>query len=86
MRPWPVAFTTYEGTRWKLLSVEVLDETTTEAPGTIIQKDKKNLWIACGEGTVLAIKELQPAGKGKQAIAEFLNGSGQHVEIGQQVK
>ncbi|HCB27702.1 MAG TPA: methionyl-tRNA formyltransferase, partial [Enterococcus sp.] len=46
----------------------------------------KNLWIACGGGTVLAIKELQPAGKGKQVIAEFLNGSGQHVEIGQQVK
>ena len=41
MRPWPIAFTTYEGIRWKLLSVEVLEETTDKAPGTIIRKDKK---------------------------------------------
>lgn len=86
MRPWPIAFTTYEQTRWKLLNVEELAEKTTAEPGTIIKKDKKNLWIACGKQTVLAIKELQPAGKGKQAINEFLNGSGQQVMIGQQVK
>lgn len=86
MRPWPIAFTTYEKTRWKLLAVEVLDEKTTAEPGTIIKKDKKNLWVACGNQTVLAIKELQPAGKSKQAISEFLNGSGQQVTIGQQVK
>lgn len=86
MRPWPIAFTTYEQTRWKLLNVEALAEKTTAVPGTIIKKDKKNLWIACGKQTVLAIKELQPAGKGKQAVNEFLNGSGQQVMIGQQVK
>lgn len=86
MRPWPIAFTTYEQTRWKLLNVEALAEKTTAEPGTIIKKDKKNLWIACGKQTVLAIKELQPAGKGKQTINEFLNGSGQQVMIGQQVK
>jgi len=86
MRPWPIAFTTYEQTRWKLLNVEALAEKTTAEPGTIIKKDKKNLWIACGKQTVLAIKELQPAGKGKQAVNEFLNGSGQQVMIGQQVK
>ncbi|WP_218656974.1 methionyl-tRNA formyltransferase [Enterococcus hirae] len=86
MRPWPIAFTTYEQTRWKLLNVEALAEKTTAESGTIIKKDKKNLWIACGKQTVLAIKELQPAGKGKQAINEFLNGSGQQVMIGQQVK
>ncbi|MEA4830126.1 MAG: methionyl-tRNA formyltransferase [Enterococcus thailandicus] len=86
MRPWPIAFTTYEDARWKLLAVEPLAEESTEAPGTIIRKDKKNLWIACGNQTVLAIKELQPAGKGKQTIQAFLNGSGQHVMVGQQVK
>ena len=86
MRPWPIAFTTYEQTRWKLLNVEALAEKTTAEPGTIIKKDKKNVWIACGKQTVLAIKELQPAGKGKQAVNEFLNGSGQQVMIGQQVK
>lgn len=83
MRPWPIAFTTYQGSRWKLWDVAVLDETTTAVPGTIIAKDKKHLKIACGEGTVLAIKELQPAGKGKQQIQAFLNGVGQHVTTGE---
>jgi methionyl-tRNA formyltransferase len=86
MRPWPIAFTTYNGSRWKLLDVQPLEETTEEQPGTIIFKDKKNLWIACGNKTVLAIKELQPAGKGRQLIQEFLNGSGQQVQVGQKVE
>lgn len=86
MRPWPIAFTTYENIRWKLWETTVVEELTQAVPGTIIRKDKKRLWIACGEGTVLAINELQPAGKGKQSISAFLNGSGQHIEIGQQVR
>lgn len=87
MRPWPIAFTTYQGSRWKLWDVRPMpEETTTAIPGTIIRKDKKNLWIACGAGTVLAIDELQPAGKGKQNIQAFLNGNGQHVSEGQMVE
>lgn len=85
MRPWPVAYTDYEGSRWKVLAVTPLEETTTEAPGTIIARDKKTLKIACGAGTVLTLDELQPAGKGVQGIAEFLNGSGQKVAVNQKV-
>jgi methionyl-tRNA formyltransferase len=85
MRPWPVAFTTYEDVRWKIWETEVLTETTDQAPGTIVLRAKKALHIACGQGTVLAIKELQPAGKGKLAIVDFLNGVGQHVAEKQKV-
>ncbi|REC32534.1 methionyl-tRNA formyltransferase [Enterococcus pseudoavium] len=85
MHPWPVAFTTYEGARWKIFRTTPLAETTTAAPGTIVTRTKKALHIACDEGTVLAIIELQPAGKAKQTIQAFLNGSGQAVAEGQQV-
>lgn len=85
MHPWPVAFTTYEGTRWKIFHTTPLSEATTEAPGTIVTRTKKALHIACGQGTVIAIDELQPAGKAKQEIQSFLNGSGQSVTKGQQV-
>lgn len=85
MRPWPIAHTTYESSRWKMLAVTPLDETTTQEPGTIIFRDKKQLKIACGKGTVLTIDQLQPAGKGAQSIADFLNGSGQKVAINQKV-
>lgn len=80
MRPWPTAFTTYKEINWKLWDVTPLTETTDAEPGTIIYRGKKELWIACGEGTVLAINTIQPSGKGKLAIQDFLNGVGQTVE------
>lgn len=86
MRPWPIAYTTYEAARWKLWQVTPLSETTTEAPGVIIERTKKTLKIACGAGTILQIDDLQPAGKGRLTIQEFLNGVGQKVAVGQQVK
>ncbi|HCE11209.1 methionyl-tRNA formyltransferase [Enterococcus sp.] len=85
MRPWPIAFTMYQDQRWKIWSVSPVAQTTTAAPGTIIERSKKELLIACGSGTVLAIDSLQPAGKGQQDIAAFLNGSGQQVQVGQKV-
>lgn len=87
MRPWPVAYTTYQGARWKMWAATPLEEeTTTEAPGTIIQINKKNFWIACGEGTVLQIDVLQPAGKGQLKAVEFINGVGRTVQVGENVE
>lgn len=82
MRPWPVAFTTYQETRVKLWDTTPLDETTTKAPGTIIKINKKNFLVACGEGTVLQINDLQPAGKGRLKAVEYLNGVGRIMEEG----
>ncbi|NKC59293.1 methionyl-tRNA formyltransferase [Vagococcus fluvialis] len=82
MRPWPVAFTTYQETRVKIWDTTPLDETTTKAPGTIIKINKKNFLVACGEGTVLQINDLQPAGKGRLKAVEYLNGVGRTMEEG----
>lgn len=87
MRPWPVAYTTYQGTRWKMWeATPLVDETTTEAPGTIVQINKKNFWIACGEGTILQVEVVQPAGKGQLKAAEFINGVGRTVQVGENVE
>lgn len=82
MRPWPVAYTMYQDSRVKIWDTMVLEETTTEKPGTIIQINKKNFWVACGEGTVLQINDLQPAGKGRLKAVEYLNGVGREMEVG----
>lgn len=79
MRPWPIAFTKYKEKNWKIWDVAPLDETTTAVPGTIIKCSKKELWIACGEGTILSVNILQPSGKGKLFIQDFLNGVGKTV-------
>lgn len=85
LRPWPIAFTVHQGENWKIWRTQVLEETTEEAPGTIIRKDKKELWVACGEGSAIAILELQPAGKSRQEIRAFLNGTGQKVKAGERL-
>ena len=79
MRPWPTAFTTYQDNNWKLWEVTPLTETTTAEAGTIVKRNKKELWIACGQGTILAVNVLQPSGKGKLAVQDFLNGVGKMV-------
>lgn len=86
MRPWPVAYTVYQGVRWKLWDVSVVEETTTEAVGTIIRCDKKDLWVAAGAGTIVQINRLQPSGKGQLSAVEFLNGVGQHLKVGEKLE
>ncbi|MGY3765529.1 methionyl-tRNA formyltransferase [Vagococcus vulneris] len=86
MRPWPVSYTTYQGIRWKLWDVTPLEEKTNAQPGTITAIDKKSFQIACGNGTLLRINRLQPAGKGQLTAAEFLNGVGRQLEAGEKVE
>lgn len=86
MRPWPTAFTIYQDTNWKIWETEPVYETTDAQPGTIIKRSKKELWIACGEATVLSVKSLQPSGKGRLSAQEFLNGSGQAVKEAEKVE
>lgn len=72
--PWPAAVTELNGTRCKVFSTSVLEETTGKAPGTVIAADKKGLKIACGGGTVLQINELQADGGKRLKAADYLRG------------
>lgn len=85
MHPWPVAYTMFGESRWKLFKATVSQEQTTEVPGTIVSLGKHEFGIACGQGTILLVTRLQPAGKGQLSATEFLNGIGQTIEIGSQV-
>jgi methionyl-tRNA formyltransferase len=60
--------------RTKIHQTHLVDETTTALPGTVVKKGKHDLWLATGDGKVIAIDELQPAGKPKMAITAYLNG------------
>lgn len=82
MRPWPVAYAVYQDKRMKLWSTTPLEEKTTKKAGTIIKLNKKDFWVACGEGTILQVNELQPAGKGRLKAVEYLNGVGRDMEVG----
>lgn len=72
--PWPAAVTELNGTRCKIFSTAVPEETTDKAPGTVLMADKKGLKLACGGGTVLQINELQADGGKRMKAADYLRG------------
>lgn len=72
--PWPAATTTLGGVRCKVLASRLTGETTSIAPGGVVQADKGGLKLACGDGRVLELVSLQPDGKKPMAAAAFLMG------------
>lgn len=72
--PWPAAVAELDGVRCKVFSTAVCDQCVSQAPGTVVQADKKGLKIACGGGTLLELREIQPNGKKRMAAAAFLLG------------
>ncbi len=75
LRPAPGAYTLLEGERFKIWDTEVVTETTDKEPGTVVQRDKEDLYVACGAGTVLSLKEVQPAGKKRLNVVNYLAGA-----------
>ena len=72
--PWPSAVAALDGIRCKIIRTSLLEEESNQQPGTVLQADKKGLRIACGDGRVLEILELQPDGKKVMPAAAFLLG------------
>ncbi|WP_261809440.1 methionyl-tRNA formyltransferase [Levilactobacillus humaensis] len=85
LRPLPTAHVYLNGVRTKLWQVKVLDQTTDLKPGQLVSHDKHHLAIATGDHGVLAIETLQPAGKPKLSITDFLNGTQDALNVGEQV-
>ncbi len=72
--PWPAAVTQLDGVRCKILKTSLTQETSIKPAGTVVQADKRGLKLACGDGKVLEIQELQPDGKKAMAATAFLLG------------
>ena len=67
--PWPSAVTQLDGIRCKVLRTAITGETSGKAPGSILQADKRGLKVACGDGRVLELLEVQPDGKKRMAAS-----------------
>lgn len=73
--PWPGAVCLFRGAPLKLHRVEPLAETTSLPPGSLLPGPP--LRVACGQGTVLALHEVQQEGRKKVTAENFRNG--QHL-------
>jgi methionyl-tRNA formyltransferase len=83
MQPWPTAYTYWhrEGQmplRLIISKAAWREQAASEGvlPGQVIVRPEENshLWVAAGSGSQVEILELQPAGKRRMAVAEFLRG------------
>jgi len=72
-QPWPGAFTTFRGKQLMLHSIRSAVGAALLAPGEI-QSVNETLLVGCGEGTAIAVDELQMEGKRRMSGREFLNG------------
>lgn len=73
--PWPCAVTDIiHGQSMKILAVTEPGETTSAVPGTITAAGKQGIDVACGDGKILRITELQAQGGKRMAASAYLLG------------
>ncbi|MGY0692337.1 methionyl-tRNA formyltransferase [Virgibacillus sp. FSP13] len=82
LNPWPVAFTTYQNKPMKIWWGEIDDKTYEGTPGEIIKIDEEAFTVVCGNHQGVRIKEIQPAGKKRMTVKEYLHGSPDRIKPG----
>ena len=82
-QPWPNAFTSYHSRRLVIWRAEAHDDEGRAACGEIVEAQGDELRVACGDGTALRLLEVQPEGKRRMAVRDFLNGA--HVSAGERL-
>jgi methionyl-tRNA formyltransferase len=73
LSPFPVAWTMFGSDVFKVYRSQRTDLQSNRPVGQLIQ-DKKQLYVVCGNGELLEILEIQPAGKKRMPAAAFLQG------------
>ena len=75
LTPWPGASThVITGETMKLWRAQVVEKNTDARPGSVLRADEKGIDVACGDGWILRILELQAPGSKRMAAADYLRG------------
>ncbi|GLO65943.1 MULTISPECIES: methionyl-tRNA formyltransferase [Oceanobacillus] len=83
LHPWPVAFTTYEGQVMKIWWGEETSPLNKSGNiGEIIEKDSNGFYVQCGNKSIVKISEIQPAGKKRMLVEDYLKGSQDRIKLG----
>jgi methionyl-tRNA formyltransferase len=72
--PWPHAYTYLPDRRLILMESRVDDEPSTAPPGTVETISRDAIHVAAGFSSRLAITEVQPEGKRRMPVRDFLAG------------
>lgn len=83
LHPWPVAFTTYQGDIMKVWWAELTDKQFDGSPGEIVAKEQDEaIIVVCGDRHGIKLTEIQPAGKKRMSVKEYLQGSSDRIQVG----
>lgn len=73
LSPYPGAWTIVNGQTMKILRAEKEETSGIDAPDNVLTDHQSYLKIACGDGLIV-VKEIQPAGKKRMKVEDFLRG------------
>ena len=74
LTPWPATTMELSGSTFKVYTAEETGETTGKPAGTLVGTDKRGICMACGDGHVLRILEIQAPGKKRMKAPDYLRG------------
>ena len=74
LTPWPATTMELSGSTFKVYAAEETGETTGKPAGTLVGTDKRGICMACGDGKVLRVLELQAPGKKRMKAPDYLRG------------
>src|SRR5699024_4344828 len=81
--PWPVAYTTNKKDQIKIWAAELDDTTYKGNPGEIVKViENESFVVACGNQKGIRVTDIQPAGRTRMTVAEFLRGSPDRIKAG----
>lgn len=85
LHPWPVAYTNFQGNRMKIWwAKQTENKYTDKQPGEIVAvDDNEGFIVVCGDGIGIQVREVQPAGKKRLTVSDFLRGNPKAVQIGE---
>ena len=76
LSPYPAAWSALEGSMVKVFKTKLNPENapTNIAPARYVVKDGSRMFVGCGDGAI-EVLEVQPQGKRRMAIADYLRGA-----------
>lgn len=81
--PWPVAFTEYQGNPMKIWKADLENNEYSGEPGEIVDIiNDESLLVICGNKKSLRITEIQPTGKKRMKVKDYLLGASDRLKIG----
>jgi len=74
LKPWPSAYTDYEGKSMKIHNVDVIDKFINGENGKVVKVSKDGIYVNCSDNCIV-VKEIQMPGKRKLSVDEYLRGN-----------